>query len=141
MFVKLSTKGEDLAAKRVFFFEENRENLLLQKEEENGSYKYDYIFSDYDNALLIASTLNPVITQLIKNERNLLFLTLGETGLGMTKFLFGHSTGNLINKDSYFNYAYQQILKDMKTYFPFDNILIEIYKISNEKFILDYVRE
>ena len=69
--------------KRVFFFEENREVLLLQKGEESLSkYKYDYIFSDYENTLLISSSIKSTICNYIRNERNLCFFTFGEEKLG-----------------------------------------------------------
>ena len=81
--MKLSSKEESLLFKRVFFFEENREVLLLQKGEESLSkYKYDYIFSDYENTLLVSSSIKSTISNLIRNEKNLCFFAFGEEMLG-----------------------------------------------------------
>lgn len=69
--------------RRVFFFEENREDLLLQRGAENLlKYKYDYIFSDYENTLLITSSIKMTISNLIRNEKNLTFFSFGEEKLG-----------------------------------------------------------
>jgi hypothetical protein len=82
----LSSKEESSLFKRVFFFEEDREVLLLQKGSESLSkYKYDYIFSDYENTLLIASSIKSTIANLIRTERNLCFFTFGEEKLGKSK--------------------------------------------------------
>ena len=45
-------------------------------------YKYDYIFSDCDNNYLIANSLSSMIYQLVQNQKNILFLTLGQNDLG-----------------------------------------------------------
>jgi hypothetical protein len=83
VFVKLSTKEENPMQKRVFFFEENREVLLLQNGDENlMKYKYDYIFSDYENTLLISSSIRSTISNLIRMDKNLLFFSFGEERLG-----------------------------------------------------------
>jgi hypothetical protein len=75
--------------KRVFFFEENREVLLLQKGSESlMKYKYDYIFSDYENTLLISTSIRSSISNLIRNEKNLCFFSLGEEKLGSNFFNF-----------------------------------------------------
>lgn len=103
-------------------------------------YKYDYIFSDYDNTLLMSNTIDSILSALIENEKNITFITLGESNLGTTKFLFGPSHGNLLNNNSFFNYSIQTILQTMSSNFKYDNVLIEIYKIANEKFTVDYVR-
>lgn len=103
-------------------------------------YKYDYIFSDYDNTLLMSNTIDSILSALIENEKNITFITLGESNLGTTKFLFGPSHGNLLNSNSFFNYSIQTILQTMGNNFKYDNVLIEIYKIANEKFTVDYVR-
>lgn len=83
VFVKLSSKEESSMYKRVFFFEENREVLLLQRGTESLlKYKYDYIFSDYENTLLIASSIKSSISNLIRNEKNICFFSFGEEKLG-----------------------------------------------------------
>lgn len=69
--------------KRVYFFEENREVLFLQKGSESVSnFKCDYIFSDYENTLLISSSIKSTVTNLIRNERNLCFFAFGEEKIG-----------------------------------------------------------
>jgi len=85
--VKLSSKYDHSQGmclqKRVFFFEENRQVLLLQKGYQClMKYKYDYIFSDYDNTLLIANSIKSTVTNLLRNEKNLSFITFGEEKLG-----------------------------------------------------------
>jgi hypothetical protein len=133
--------------KRIFFFEENREVLLLQKAKDSTRrYKFDYIFSDYENNILIANSIKNIITNLIHNEKNLCFFTFGEEKLGKivilklgkTKFLFGNS--NKIFHDSFFRYTVDIIEKVLRKEFTFDNILIDIVKVANEKFVLDYVK-
>ncbi len=86
VFLKLSSKEDNSIYNRVFFFEENREVLLLQKATETLlKYKYDYIFSDYENTILIATSIKNSISNLIRTEKNLCFLTLGEEKLGKVK--------------------------------------------------------
>lgn len=85
VFLKLSSKDENSSHKRVFFFEENREDLLLQKGTESlKKYKYDYIFSDYENTVLIASSIKSTVANLIRNEKNLCFFAFGEENLGIS---------------------------------------------------------
>ena len=57
--------------------------------------------------------------------------------IGKTKFLFGNNSR--ISTDSFFKHTYDIIENILRQEFLFDNILIDIVKISNEKFILDYV--
>jgi hypothetical protein len=72
--------------RRVFFFEENREVLFLQKDGESlSNFKFDYIFSDYENTLLISSSIRSTILNLIRNDKNICFLTFGEEKLGKYK--------------------------------------------------------
>jgi hypothetical protein len=132
--------------KRVFFFEDNREVLLLQKGNENiRKYKFDYIFSDYENNILIANSINNMISNMILNQKNVSFLTFGEeklgtyshNPLGKTKFFFGKS--GKVSHDSFFKYTYDTIVKILSEEFAFDNLLIDIIKINKEKFVLDYV--
>ena len=94
--MKLSSKDESSVSsqRRVFFFEENREVLLLQKGSESLlKYKYDYIFSDYENTLLIASSIKSTVTNLLKNEKNICFFTFGEEKLGK----FNQSKNYILN--------------------------------------------
>jgi hypothetical protein len=126
--------------KRVFFFEENREVLLLQTDRgSHRRYKFDYIFSDYENNILIANSIKTLVQNSVLNEKNLCFFTFGGEGLGKTRFLFGN--GNKIQSDSFFKYVYDILEKILKKEFTFDNILIDIIKISNERFVMDYVRD
>lgn len=146
VFVKLVSKGENyVSTDRIFFFDENRENLFYQETKENNTntqiqYKFDYIFSHYDNTMLISRSINLMLANLIENEKNVLFITFGENNLGATKFFLGSNQGNLLNNESFFSFAYQTILQTMNKNYQYDNILIEIYKIANEKFIVDYVK-
>jgi hypothetical protein len=103
-------------------------------------YKYDYIFSDCDNNYLIANSLSSMIYQLVQNQKNILFLTLGQNDLGSSKFIFDNSPGYLLGKNSFFNYSFQTIYQIMNKDKQYENILVEIYKITNNKFIIEYVR-
>lgn len=83
VFIKLSSKEESSLETRVFFFEENREVLVLEKRAEILlKYKFDYIFSDFENSSLIASSIKMTISNLISNEKNLTFFSFGEEKLG-----------------------------------------------------------
>ena len=53
---------------KVFIFDENRETLTLNEKPYN-KYKYDYIFSDSENPMIISSTLNAIIYPLIEAEK------------------------------------------------------------------------
>jgi hypothetical protein len=118
--------------------------LLLQKGKESlRRFNFDYIFSDYENNILIANSIKNMIAS---NEKNLCFLTFGEEKLGKfylktgkTKFLFGNP--NKIHSDSFFKHVFDIIQNILRQDFAFDNILIDIIKIANEKFILDYVTQ
>ena len=90
--------------------------------------------------MLISHSINSILSQLIDNEKNILFITFGERNLGVSNFIFGSNVNNdsFLGKDSFFNYTYQNIVASMDKSFPYDNILVEIYKITNEKFLLDY---
>jgi hypothetical protein len=87
VFIKLSSKEESSLETRVFFFEENREVLVLEKRAEILlKYKFDYIFSDFENTSLIASSIKMTISNLISNEKNLTFFSFGEEKLGNSNF-------------------------------------------------------
>jgi hypothetical protein len=58
--------------------------------------------------------------------------------IGKTNFLLGSSCK--ISRDSFFRYITENIISLMSQEIVFDNILIDIFKVSNEKFILDYVK-
>jgi hypothetical protein len=87
VFVKFCSKDEkgyNKNQKRVFWFEENREVLYMQKGEEKLlNYRYDYVFSDFDPNNLICSSIKSTVTNLLRNEKNLCFLTFGEEKLGI----------------------------------------------------------
>lgn len=146
VFLKLVSKGENYKpTDRIFFIDENRENIFYQENQKNNNdtqiqYKFDYIFSHYDNTTLISRSINLMLENLIDNNKNVLFITFGENNLGATKFFLGSNQGNLLNNESFFSFAYQTILKTMSKNYQYDNFLIEIYKIANEKFIVDYVK-
>ena len=88
VFVKLthSNKINIQNNQKIFLFDENREVLTLNEKPYN-KYTYDYIFSDFENPMIISSTLNAFIYPLIEGEKNLLFMTVGQKNLG--NFLFG----------------------------------------------------
>ena len=119
---------------KIFLFDENREILTLNEKPYN-KYTYDYIFSDFENPMIISSTLNTFIYPLIEAEKNLLFMTVGQKNLG--NFLFGSNQNSLIGNDSLFNYVFKAI-NQMMSRIKYDKILLELYKIINGKFIIDF---
>ena len=121
---------------KIFLFDENREILALNEKPYN-KYSYDYIFSDFENPMIISSTLNAFIYPLIEAEKNLIFMTIGQKNLGLTNFLFGSNPNGLLGNDSLFNYVFKAIKQIMSRY-KYDKILLEIYKIINDKFIIDF---
>ena len=122
--------------KKAFFFDENRENLVL-KESPFNQYKYDYIFSTSENPMIISSTLNAFIYPLIEQEKNLLFLSIGKRDLISSNFIFGNNQNNLLGSDSLFNHSFKAIKQIMKR-ISYDKILLELYKIVNDKFVVDF---
>ena len=122
--------------KKVFFFDENRENLILQEKPYN-KYKYDYIFSESENAMIISSTLNTFIYPLIEQEKNIIFLGIGQRGLNSSSFIFGNNSNALLGYDSLFYNIFKTIKEIMKI-ITYDKILLELYKIVDDKFVLDF---
>ena len=122
--------------KKVFFFDENRETLFLKQKPFN-QYKYDYIFSESENPMLISSTLNAFIYPLIEQEKNLLFLCIGKRNLISSNFIFGNNQNNILGSDSFFNHSFKAIKQIMKR-ISYDKILLELYKIVNDKFVVDF---
>ena len=122
--------------KKVFFFEENREILFL-KEKPFNKYKYDYIFSESENPMIISSTLNTFIYPLIEQEKNIIFLAIGKKQLNSSNFIFGSNQYNLLGNDSLFNHSFKTIKQIMKG-IHYDKILLELYKIVNDKFVIDF---
>ena len=86
--------------------------------------------------MIISSTLNTFIYPLIEAEKNLLFMTIGQKNLD-SNFLFGTSQNFLLGQDSLFNYIFNAI-KQMMSRIKYDKILLELYKIINDKFIIDF---
>ena len=122
--------------KKVFFFDENRETLFLKQKPFN-QYKYDYIFSESENHMIISSTLNAFIYPLIEQEKNLLFLCIGKRNLISSNFIFGNNQNNILGSDSFFNHSFKAIKQIMKR-ISYDKILLELYKIVNDKFVVDF---
>ena len=122
--------------KKVFFFDENREILFLKQKPFN-QYKYDYIFSESENPMIISSTLNAFIYPLIEQEKNLLFLCIGKRNLISSNFIFGNNQNNILGSDSFFNHSFKAIKQIMKR-ISYDKILLELYKIVNDKFVVDF---
>jgi hypothetical protein len=120
----------------VFFFDENRETLFLKQKPFN-KYKYDYIFSESENPMIISSTLNTFIYPLIEQEKNLLFLCIGKRNLISSNFIFGNNQNNILGSDSLFNHSFKAIKEIMKR-ISYDKILLELYKIVNDKFVVDF---
>ena len=132
-----STKYKNIQGnKKVFFFEENRETLFLNEKPFN-QYKYDYIFSESENPMIISSTLNTFIYPLIEQEKNIIFLSIGKKNLASSNFIFGNNQYNLIGNDSLFNHSFKTIKQIMKG-ISYDKILLELYKIVNDKFVVDF---
>ena len=121
---------------KIFFFDENRETLTL-KEKPYNQYKYDYIFSDFENPMIISSTLNTFVYPLIEAEKNILFMSIGQKGLALSNFLFGTNQNFFLGYDSIFNYVFKAI-KQIMIRIKYDKILLELYKIINDKFIIDF---
>lgn len=121
---------------KVFLFDENRETLKLNEKPYN-QYKYDYIFSDSENPMIISTTLNAFIYPLIEAEKNITFMTIGQKGLNLSNFLFGSNQNFLLGYDSLFNYVFKAI-KQMMIRIKYDKILLELYKIINDKFVIDF---
>jgi len=121
---------------KVFLFDENRETLTLN-EKPYSQYKYDYIFSVSENPMIISTTLNAFIYPLIEAEKNILFMTIGQRGLNLSNFLFGSNQNFLLGYDSLFNYVFKAI-RQMMIRIKYDKILLELYKIINDKFIIDF---
>ena len=120
----------------MFFFDENRETLFLKQKPFN-QYKYDYIFSESENPMIISSTLNAFIYPLIEQEKNLLFLCIGKRNLISSNFIFGNNQNNILGSDSFFNHSFKAIKQIMKR-ISYDKILLELYKIVNDKFVVDF---
>ena len=97
---------------KVFLFDENRETLTLNENPYN-QYKYDYIFSDSENPMIISTTLNAFIYPLIEAEKNITFMTIGQKGLNLSNFLFGSNQNFLLGYDSLFNYVFKAIKQMM----------------------------
>ena len=87
--------------------------------------------------MIISSTLNAFIYPLIEAEKNLLFMTIGQKNLSLSNFLFGTNQNFLLGQDSLFNYVFNAI-KQMMSRIKYDKILLELYKINNDKFIIDF---
>ena len=137
VFVKLTHSNVNIQNnKKVFFFEDNREILYL-KEKPFNKYKYDYIFSESENPMIISSTLNAFIYPLIEQEKNLLFLCIGKRNLISSNFIFGNNQNNILGSDSFFNHSFKAIKQIMKR-ISYDKILLELYKIVNDKFVVDF---
>ena len=57
--------------------------------------------------------------------------------ISFNKLIFSLS---LLGKNSFFNYSFQTIYQIMNKDKQYENILVEIYKITNNKFTIEYVR-
>ena len=122
--------------KKVFFFDDICVTLFLKQKPFN-QYKYDYIFSESENPMIISSTLNAFIYPLIEQEKNLLFLCIGKRNLISSNFIFGNNQNNILGSDSFFNHSFKAIKQIMKR-ISYDKILLELYKIVNDKFVVDF---
>ena len=87
--------------------------------------------------MIISSTLNTFIYPLIEAEKNILFMSVGQRGLELSNFLFGTNQNFLLGYDSLFNYIFKAI-KQIMIRIKYDKILLELYKIINDKFIIDF---
>ena len=87
--------------------------------------------------MIISSTLNTFIYPLIEQEKNIIFLSIGKKNLNSSNFIFGNNKYNLLGTDSLFNYTFKTIKQIMKG-INYDKILFELYKIVNDKFVVDF---
>lgn len=87
--------------------------------------------------MIISSTLNAFIYPLIEAEKNLLFMSIGQKYLGTSNFSFGTNQNVLLGNDSLFNYVLNAIKKIMSGV-KYDKILLELYKIINDKYVIDF---
>ena len=87
--------------------------------------------------MVISSTLNAFIYPLIEAEKNLLFMSIGQKYLGLSNFLFGTNQNDLLGNDSLFNYVFKAI-KQIMSRIKYDKILLELYNIINDKFVIDF---
>ena len=87
--------------------------------------------------MIISSTLNAFIYPLIEQEKNLIFLSIGKKNLNSSNFIFGNNQYNLLGQDSLFNHSFKAIKQIMKR-ITYDKILLELYKIVNDKFVVDF---
>lgn len=135
MFLKLSSKENKSLYKKVFFSDENRKTLNFSKNQEtpNKSYKFDYVFSEYDNNISMQNQLKSLLSDNAKSEKNLTFVTFGEEKLGKTTFLLGKD--NYFEEESFLNFSFNLLSQNIQ----YDSILVDFYQISLEKFVLDYV--
>ena len=87
--------------------------------------------------MIISSTLNTFIYPLIEQEKNIIFLAIGKKQLNSSNFIFGSNQYNLLGNDSLFNHSFKTIKQIMKG-IHYDKILLELYKIVNDKFVIDF---
>ena len=87
--------------------------------------------------MIISSTLNTFIYPLIEQEKNIIFLSIGKNNLNSSNFIFGNNQYNLLGNDSLFNHSFKTIKQIMKG-ISYDKILLELYKIVNDKFVIDF---
>jgi hypothetical protein len=77
----------------------------------------------------------------LEEEKNILFVTIGNNELLSNKFLFNSIQDILINKNAFFCESFQKIINYMNSEKnSYDGMLFEIYKIKGNKFLIDYVR-
>jgi hypothetical protein len=70
-----------------------------------------------------------------------LFVTIGHNELQSNKFLFNSTQDVLIDKNSFFYESFQKIINYMNSEKnSYDSMLFEIYKITGNQFLIDYVR-
>jgi hypothetical protein len=78
----------------------------------------------------------------LEEEKNILFVTIGHNELLSNEFLFNSVQNILINKNAFFCESFQKIICYMNSEKnSYDGMLFEIYKISGNKFLIDYVRK
>ena len=77
----------------------------------------------------------------MEEEKNILFVTIGNNELLSNKFLFNSIQDILINKNAFLCESFQKIINYMNSEKnSYDGMLFEIYKIKGNKFLIDYVR-
>ena len=87
--------------------------------------------------MVITSIHNIFIYPLKKKKKNIIFLGIGRKNLNSSNFIFGNNQYNLLGTESLFNHTFKAIKQIMER-IKYDKILLELYKIVKDKFVIDF---